>query len=353
MAAGTGNKALVDLLLAVSGIQVDIQDNQGRTALYFACINSNPGITYALLNSGADPTIYENTYQWTPLHLASALGNDRDVQALIYDDRADFNAIDNEGNTPIMVAIKNSQLTTMSAVVYSGVTLNTQLSNGRTALHLAVEYHSPAAITTLMTNGIDDTIKDSTGNTALHLAVGSGLTAASFTIISLTARANIDILDGSGRSALHLAVENNNEVVTSALLRKGAQANLRNSVGLTPLIIATGNQLTAQMGALLNGGANANLPIATTGWAPLHIAAGLGYNLPAKILLAKTATNKDLKELTGGYTPLHIAAGNNRASIVSALLAKGASTTILDDNGHTAKQEAADLGYTNIVNLFP
>ena len=54
-----------------------------------------------------------------------------------------------------------------------------------------------------------------------------------------------------------------------------------------------------------------------------------------------------------GYTPLHIAAGNNLPVMVSALLARGASTTILDNNGQTAKQVAASLGYSNIVALIP
>ena len=54
-----------------------------------------------------------------------------------------------------------------------------------------------------------------------------------------------------------------------------------------------------------------------------------------------------------GFTPLHIAAGNNLPAMVVALLAKGASTSIVDNNGKTAKQVAAYLGYTAIVNLIP
>ena len=54
-----------------------------------------------------------------------------------------------------------------------------------------------------------------------------------------------------------------------------------------------------------------------------------------------------------GYTPLHIAAGNNLPDIVSALLAKGALANILDNNGQTAKQVAAYLGYSNVVALLP
>ena len=54
-----------------------------------------------------------------------------------------------------------------------------------------------------------------------------------------------------------------------------------------------------------------------------------------------------------GYTPLHIAAGNNQVDIASLLLSKGASTTILDNNGQTAKQVAAYLGFANIAALIP
>jgi hypothetical protein len=39
--------------------------------------------------------------------------------------------------------------------------------------------------------------------------------------------------------------------------------------------------------------------------------------------------------------------------MVSALLGYGASSTIVDNNGQTAKQVAAYLGYTDIVNIIP
>jgi ankyrin repeat protein len=54
-----------------------------------------------------------------------------------------------------------------------------------------------------------------------------------------------------------------------------------------------------------------------------------------------------------GYTPLHIAAGNNQVAIANLLLNKGASATILDNDGHTAKQVAAFLGYTDMASLLP
>jgi ankyrin repeat protein len=62
--------------------------------------------------------------------------------------------------------------------------------------------------------------------------------------------------------------------------------------------------------------------------------------------------NKDAQD-NHGYTPLHVAAGNNQAGAASILLKSGASTTILDNDGHTAKQVAAFLGYTDIVALIP
>jgi ankyrin repeat protein len=53
-----------------------------------------------------------------------------------------------------------------------------------------------------------------------------------------------------------------------------------------------------------------------------------------------------------GYTPLHIAARNNLPELASALLRYGASSTIVDNNGQTAKQVAAYLDYTHIVNII-
>ncbi|KAK3267333.1 hypothetical protein CYMTET_24102, partial [Cymbomonas tetramitiformis] len=130
---------------------------------------------------------------------------------------------------------------------------------------------------------------------------------------------------------LYIAHEPHNEVV-EALLAKGAQVDLADEDGRTPLYIAACNGRKEVVEALLAKGAQVDLAEQNEGTL-LHIAACNGHKVVVEALLAKGA-QVDLADKNGG-TLLHIAALNGHNEVVEALLAKGAQVDLADKDGRT------------------
>lgn len=115
-------------------------------------------------------------------------------------------------------------------------------------------------------------------------------------------------------TALHLATENSDEVMVKILLDHGANVELREDMGLTPLLMARCEKI---VGLLLDHGA--------------------GVNAQAR---------------RGGATALHRACTRGEESIANILLERGASVTQVDDNGTTPRQQAASSGLAVIEALL-
>jgi ankyrin repeat protein len=77
------NECLITLLSeAENGINVNDEDECGRTPLYFASENGDNACIIRLLNAGADAN-YKNKYGWTPLHFASDHGDEECIKRLL------------------------------------------------------------------------------------------------------------------------------------------------------------------------------------------------------------------------------------------------------------------------------
>jgi ankyrin repeat protein len=91
----------------------------------------------------------------------------------------------------------------------------------------------------LLHDGADPNARDIEGRTPLmHAVLGARMT--SFKLL-LQHRANVNLLDHGGCSALHFAAQNFELDAAEELLRVGAQMELKDSVGNTPLWRAVAN----------------------------------------------------------------------------------------------------------------
>jgi ankyrin repeat protein len=89
-----GHLSIVRLLI-ISRADVSAQDNRGKAPLHVA---GGEAVARVLLEHGADLSV-KTTHHWTPLHYASAVGDDMLVRLLL-DKGADVESKNSSGQTP-------------------------------------------------------------------------------------------------------------------------------------------------------------------------------------------------------------------------------------------------------------
>ena len=197
---------LFDWLLA-RGADPDVQDQRGESALHHAVIVDvhDQRATRALLDHGANINLQRNDGS-TALHVAALLSRAANVQMLL-EAGADPNASDNLGDTP--------------------------LHHAAAPQPTATPQDAALTIHRLVAGGADVSAYRNNGDTPLHVAALLGSVLASRTL--LKEGAEIDLPGAGGATALHVAAAFANTEVAEVLLVAGADPNRKDDAGLTPL----------------------------------------------------------------------------------------------------------------------
>ena len=108
----------------------------------------------------------------------------------------------------------------------------------------------------------------------------------------------------------------------SKLVKNGANINIVNDKGMTPLHMAIKNGHTKTVKVLIAAGANISTASAINGWTPLYIACAKGHTAIVNALIEAGA---DVNvPMATGVTPLSIAIMKSHIDIVVALMKAGA-----------------------------
>jgi ankyrin repeat protein len=139
------DRGTVEKLLA-AGADINGRDEDGRTALVHAVLDSDPDFSFIryLLERGAAPDIADANQRWTALHFA-AQAQEPDVVAMLIEAGAKVDSQDAFGNTPLWRAVMAPQ-------------------------------PNPAIVELLVSAGADPTRNNSHGVSAVSLAEKRGLT---------------------------------------------------------------------------------------------------------------------------------------------------------------------------------
>lgn len=353
-------------------------DYFGRTLLQDAVIYGQTKVLLFLLDNGADVN------RQAPL-ITAAGSRQLEAARILLDHKADANAKDEYGSTPLITAC--SVGAAGDVVPYGMVRLllahaadvNAKNSQGTTALDSAAASDRKQIVTLLLTQKADVNAMDDNGWTPLHYAAVNG---AVDVIETLTAHgADIDAKDKSGRTPLDLAADPEAGAfprdpspaagrmnVLKLLLSHKAQYSafdaaatgdldaLKAFVNGNPDLVFTkswhGNTLL-HYAALLENKDMAEFLIANKakidainewGRTPLHDAAEFGRTDVVELLLANKADANARDK--GGQTPLHLASmmGRNHADVVRLLLEHGADVNAKDNAGNTPLEEAMRNG---------
>ncbi|MBR3627785.1 MAG: ankyrin repeat domain-containing protein [Elusimicrobia bacterium] len=144
-------------LLIKSGANLNIQNEEGKTALMIAAERGNEKITKLLISKGADVNI-QSVDKMTALSYAARYGKTKIVKILI-SKGADVNHVHYYGKTPLIEAIENTRYETVKLLIAKGADLNHKNNGYDTTLDIAKRDRNSAINRKKSTENIDKIIK--------------------------------------------------------------------------------------------------------------------------------------------------------------------------------------------------
>ncbi|XP_074125737.1 uncharacterized protein LOC141543988 [Sminthopsis crassicaudata] len=195
-AALSGNVAKVQHLLLLGKNNVNDLDKEKRTSLHLACANGHPDVVSLLverkceldlldkdsrtplmkaiqccqeecatilLEHGADPNLGDNCNN--ALHYVAYFQN-IDMAAKLLQYKADIEAKNKEGLTPLFFAVRANNCDMADFLLKNGANVNALDAFKRTALMIAISLEFTEMVSVLLQHNADHTIKDQMGRTA-------------------------------------------------------------------------------------------------------------------------------------------------------------------------------------------
>ncbi|CAB4273548.1 unnamed protein product [Prunus armeniaca] len=133
----SGLVTFMDKLLD-DGVDINVVDKDGLTALHTAIIAKKEAVISHLLRKGASPHIRDGDGA-TPLHYAVQVGTKRIVKLLIKY-KVDVNVADNDGWTPLHIAVQSRNRDIAKILLVNGADKSRRNKDGRTPIDLGLCY---------------------------------------------------------------------------------------------------------------------------------------------------------------------------------------------------------------------
>ncbi|KMQ50170.1 Ankyrin [Chitinispirillum alkaliphilum] len=365
------------------GININAQNNEGKTALHQACYNRDYEMIKTLVENGARTDIQDNQGM-TPLTKATKRGFHEPVHLLATNESV-VNIQDSLGNTAIHYATQrySISLDLIETLLQLGADYRITNHNGNTLLTNLIE----SAQEPLLRWVIEQTDRFPEAKELTEAALVNSARRCRTESIQFLLDNNISVQsrDSSGRSVLNAAAANCWSEIISLLLSEGARVNEADALGVTPLLSSVyHNRNTEVTELLLNADADPNraedfwgqtpLMIASShrhseeittmllrkgadmnardfyGWSPLVYAIRAGNHGVSKILIENGA-DVNATDLYG-WTPLFHAVSSRSDEIIGLLLKSGAEVNITNDSGIPILHHAAKTGNTDALRLL-
>jgi ankyrin repeat protein len=288
LAAANGSRAAVERLLQ-AGASPNATSREGQTALMTAARAGGLGAVEALLAAGANVNAVESWRGQNALMWAAGEGHVDVLRALIAAG-ANVNAKSKAGFTPLLFAVRGAQVDAMRLLLEHGANANDGTLDGTSALNVAVVNAFYEAASVLLDYGADPNVPDqrasplhtiawlrkpgSTGDAGVgELPPAAPMPTGSVTSLELVkkllahgANPNVRVdwpeirfdtvggttrnppglvvgrhlLTYNGATAFYVAAKNGDAELMRVLAAGGADPNITNRFGITPLMVAAG-----------------------------------------------------------------------------------------------------------------
>ena len=355
LAARTGSAATTKLLLE-HGADVNARELwREQTALMWAADGAFAELTQLLIDHGADVRARAAANDWGAQITSEPRAQYRPtggMTALLYAARSgcagcarailaageDIDRPTPDGVTALMIAIDNYEFDTAKALLDAGANPHYADWWGRTALYLAVDLNtyvprSPAHPRSQETTGIDLMRQLLASGVEVDPQLnmhrpGRGGNSARFTDYLLTTGAT---------PLLRAAITHDHEAMR-LLLEHGADVDLPNVMGVTPLMATAGVGVrNINFGANRSPDFEADKEIESKAIASLEILLAAGANINSRVTDTKSRTARIARPSAitdgDGQTALFSAASRGWIQVVQFLVDHGAEVDIVDELG--------------------
>ncbi|MBI4471774.1 MAG: ankyrin repeat domain-containing protein, partial [Acidobacteria bacterium] len=389
-------------------------------ALHWAAYRDDLESARLLIQAGANVKAATRLGDYTPLFLAAKNGNAAMIELLVTTG-SEVDTPNKAGTTALMLAAASGRADAVKVLLDNGANINaTDTVNGQTALMFAAAVNASPTIKLLAERGADlnavskvlmprdpnekrDGINPNRrtmqgpwlgGLTALHFAAREGQFDAVRELVAGGADVNV-VAATDKMSPITTAIINGHFDIGKFLLDNGANPNLANTGGLTPLFAAIDQGWAARtwypaasseqqktthlelMKALLERGANPNARMGPKLWfrtfhgdwvdpdgATAFWRAAQANDIPAMRMLVAAGADPHIPT-AHGCSPLQVAAGfgyqpqtsnfapDARPAAVKYLVEEtGADVNSKDDKGYTPLHGAALMNSKDLINYL-
>ncbi|KAK7428028.1 hypothetical protein QQZ08_005459 [Neonectria magnoliae] len=287
-AVKSGDKTTVWMLLE-NGAEPDVEDSVGWTALHHATeAHRNPAI-WLLITNGASTTlrdmdglscldlaVQKNDFSvvWllcengaradtanekgiTALHHALWLGH-LDMVRFFLDTGINVDLKDHNGFAALHHAVARGHQGIVELLISRGANVNMQDGMGLTALGATVLTKNLPIMDVLLDHGASCDIRNNEGKTALHEAATRGFNEGVRRLVNKTTK--LDLKDSKGGfAALYYAIWQGDKDTVGLLLKAGADMDVQDNAGRTPLMFAAQMEKEDAVAALLEEGAKTDV----------------------------------------------------------------------------------------------
>jgi ankyrin repeat protein len=320
-----GNEALVEIRAWIqSGADVDAADEEGRTLLQIASETGHIEAVRILLAAGADVDAFDDCGE-TPL-FAALLMFESEIVRLLLGAGANVNVLSRAWHTPLWFAVLNDDPELVKLLLDAGACVNLS-DKDDTPLYIASQHGAAEIVKLLLEAGANADIKvyaDGRYQTLLDIAKAEGRTQIA-SLLEEYAGAEYTKRNQATIRLMRLAdsLKAKDIIELRELITAGADVNVINNRGFTPLWAASARGYTEMVKLLLDAGANPNV-----------------------VMCFGTCDGGVLSGLTA------LSAALDHHEVVKVLIAAGANVNAADSWGITPLSNAFRAGLLKTVKLL-
>jgi ankyrin repeat protein len=351
-AAHASDNARANALLNASPHpDINQTSTDGTTALHWAVYHNDVGLIDHLLALGANPNA-KNDYGSTPLSEAAVVGNAVVLKKLLKAG-AKVESTNADGQTALMIVARTSNVDAANVLLDHGANINAREHwRGQTALMWAVAENQPTMVRLLIKHHAEVNARSDLTNVERQVTSEPRMQArpsGGFTSLLYAARkgclecakllvaggADINLTDPDGISPLLLATLNLNFDVAAFLVQRGADVDKWDQWGRSPIYAAVDMNTLPVGGRADRPSSDATSPLQLI---DMLLKAGANPNLQLKLFPPYRSLRDDRGAdgmLTIGTTPLLRAAKAGDIAAMRLLLAHGANPNLPTVTGIT------------------